>query len=401
MARLLTVSEARARVLAGASRAGAPAREDVRVQDALGRALAADVAAAHDVPSAANSAMDGFAVRAGGPGRRLRIAGESRAGAPGTGTVGPGDAARISTGATIPPGAEAVVRVEDAEEADGFVLVRAEAPPGANIRGAGGDLRAGTRVLAAGTVVGMAELAAAAAAGAGTLAVARRPRVAVLGTGDELRPPGEPLAPGQIHNTNGVALAALVAGAGGEVVHAGTAPDDREATRAALERALAACDVLLVSGGVSVGPHDHVRPALAELGVEEDFWRVALQPGKPTWFGTRGAQLVLGLPGNPVSTLVTAWLFARPALLALQGAAPLPPPATARLATTVRRAPDRVQAIRVRLGTDAEGTLHATPTGAQNSHLISSLQTADALAFVEPGGEPAPAGLPLPIERLR
>jgi molybdopterin molybdotransferase len=403
MAPALTIAEARARVLGAvsASRAGTREQERVAVEEASGRVLAEDLVARADVPSAANSAMDGFAVRAGAAGRRLRISGESRAGAPSTGTVGEGDAARISTGATIPPGADAVVRVEDTEESGDSVLVNTGVPAGANIRAAGGDLRAGALVLAAGTVLGMAEIAAAVAAGAGALAVAVRPRVAVLGTGDELRPPGEPLGPGQIHNTNGVALRMLAEAAGAVVVHRGTVPDDRDATRDALAAALGAADVLLVSGGVSVGPHDHVRPALADLGVEEDFWRVALQPGRPTWFGTRGPQLVFGLPGNPVSALVTAWLFARPALRGLQGAEPIPPAQTARLGAECRRQPDRAQALRVSLSADAEGVLVATPTGAQNSHLISSLQSADALGFIEPGSEPAPAGLPVAVELLR
>src|SRR4051794_41181360 len=291
--------------------------------------------------------MDGWAVTAGPAGRSLAIAGESRAGHPAAAAVEPGTAVRISTGAALPAGAEAVVRVEDAQEEHGRVRLGAEAAPGAHVRAPGEDLVPGAGVLAAGTRVGAAELAAAVAAGAATLAVAPPPEVAVLCTGDELREPGAPLGPGEIHNSNLPALAALAARAGGTVRSTGIVPDDRAATERTLEDALAASSVVVVSGGVSVGPHDHVKPALAALGVEERFWRVALQPGKPTWFGVRGDRLVFGLPGNPVSALVTFALFARPALLALQGAAE-PPEGAARLAAPVRRNAGREQAGRVR-----------------------------------------------------
>jgi molybdopterin molybdotransferase len=209
--------------------------------------------------------------------------------------------------------------------------------------------------------------------------------VAVLATGDELVEAGAPLAPGQIHNTNGVALAALAVRAGAEVVLRATVADDRAATEVALAGALDAADVLLVSGGVSVGPHDHVKPALTGLGVEERFWRVQLKPGKPTWFGVRGDKLVLGLPGNPVSALVTFVLFGAPALRALQGAPPLPARRHARFAEPVQRLPDREQAVRVRLEEGPGGTV-ATPTGAQGSHRLSSMLGAGALAMV-PAGE--------------
>ena len=312
------------------------------------------------------------------------MAGESRAGAPAAGAVGEGEAFRISTGAAVPAGAGAVVRVEDTEERDGTVTLHAEAPPGENIREAGEDLRAGGAVLAAGTVVGPAELGVLVVAGRGEVQVAARPRIALVTTGDELVAPGEPLAPGQIHNSNLVALAALAGRVG--AAPARHVPDrrDAEATEAALAAALEDAEVVAVSGGVSVGAHDHVKAALGRLGVEEVFWRVALQPGKPTWFGTRGEKLVFGLPGNPVSAMVTFALFVRPALLALQGAAP-EEPGTARLAVPVRRNRQREQAVRVRLEHRDDGTW-ATPTGPQGSHLMTSMLGADALALV-PAGE--------------
>ena len=269
--------------------------------------------------------------------------------------------------------------------------------PRANLRGPGEDVRAGDVVLRTGTPLGPAELGVAVAAGLGEIPCARRPRVAVLATGDELVAAGAPLAPGQIHNTNGIALSALAARAGADVVLQATVPDDREATDIAVAGAIEAADVMLVSGGVSVGPHDHVKPALAGLGVQERFWRVELKPGKPTWFGTRDDRLVLGLPGNPVSSYVTFVLFAAPALRALQGAEPLPARRRARLAERVPRLPDREQAVRVRVDERDDGPV-ATPTGAQGSHRLSSMLGAGALAMVPAGeGEATEAELePLP-----
>lgn len=395
---VLSIDEARASILAATRPLGA---EDVRLGAAAGRVLAEDVAAAHDVPRFANSAMDGFAVRSGPAGRELRIVGESRAGAPFAGLVGDGEAARISTGAALPEGADAVVPVEQTREAGGDgpsagrVVVEAAASPGDHVRGAGEDLRASETVLRAGTRIGPAELGVGAGAGRGTLRVALRPRVAIVSTGDELMAPGEPLGPGQIHDSNALALAALAQQDGAEVVASLRAPDDRAGTVAALAEALEAADLVLVSGGVSVGPHDHVKPALEELGVAEHFWRVALRPGKPTWFGTRDATLVIGLPGNPVSALVTFVLFARPALAALQGA---PPPRRSRvpLAHAVDRRAERDEAVRVRL--DDEGRAHAT--GAQGSHVLSSMLGADGLAIVPRGEGQLDAGTLVELERL-
>jgi molybdopterin molybdotransferase len=374
--------------------------EPVPIGEALGRVLAEDVVATADVPPFVNSAMDGFAVRADASSGPLRVVGEARAGAPAA--VGPadGEAIRISTGAALPDGADAVVRVEDTAEADGTVRLAAPVRPGQNVRAAGEDVRAGTVALSAGTTLGAAELAVAVVAGAATLPCARRPRVAILCTGDELREPGAALGPGEIHNSNAVALAALANGAGGEVVRARTVRDEPASTREAFAAALRDADVVVASGGVSVGPHDHVKPALLALGVEQRFWRVDLQPGKPTWFGTRAAQLVFGLPGNPVSAFVTFLLFARPALRALQGdGAPLPARAEAALTQEIpRRA--REQALRVRLHV-RDGALHATPTGPQGSHVTASLLGADALAFVAAGTGTIASGERVAIERIR
>jgi molybdopterin molybdotransferase len=395
---VLSVADARERVLAAVRPLGPP--ELVAVEGALDRVLATGIRAAGDVPPFPSSAMDGWAVKAGPAGRRLRIVGESRAGHPAGARVGEGEAIRISTGAALPPGAEGVLRVEDSQEADGQVELTAPTQPGQNVRAAGEDQRAGTPVLAVGTRLGPPELAAAVTAGASSMPCAPRPTVAVLCTGDELRPPGSALGPGEIHNSNAPALAALSLRAGAEVLPPVVVPDDRGATEAMLAGALGHADLVVVSGGVSVGPHDHVKPALAALGVDENFWRVSLQPGKPTWFGTRGETLVLGLPGNPVSAMVTFVLFARPALAALQGAARHDGPGRARLAAPVRRNPEREMAVRVRLQSAPDGTVAATSTGPQGSHLVSSLLGADALAMVPAGEGEAPAGTVVETVRL-
>ena len=389
---LLAIDDARARVLAAVAPLEA---QDVALTEALGRVLAEDVTAAHDVPRFANSAMDGFAVRSGPAGRRLAVVGESRAGAPAGLAVGDGEAVRISTGAALPAGADAVLQVELVTEQDGAVTLHEETPPGRNVRHPGEDLQAGTAVLRAGERLGAAAVGVAAAAGRASVRCARVPQVAVLATGDELVEAGAPLAAGQLHDSNGLTLAALVARAGCPVVHRARVPDDAEGTRAGIERALDVADVLVISGGVSVGPHDHVKGALAALGVDEVFWRVALRPGKPTWFGTCGRTLVFGLPGNPVSAMVTFLLFARPALAALQGAAGDPPRERAVLAEAFPRSPERDECARVRVR-DGRAQL----TGPQGSHQLTSMLAADALAIVPRGEGDLPAGSEVELERI-
>ncbi|MDX6544841.1 MAG: molybdopterin molybdotransferase [Gaiellales bacterium] len=354
-----------------------------------GRVLAADVAAVVDQPPFATSSMDGYAVRAAELGGApvpiaFRVAAGDR-----PGVLPAGSAAGIATGAPLPEGADAVVPIEDAEERDGLVATRPR--KGAWIRPAAGDVAAGEAVAHAGAVLTPALLAAIAAAGAGTVEVCDRPRITVLATGSELVAPGNPLEPGQIYESNATAIAAQAVRAGAEVVGAGTVADDRPATEAAFAAALAAADVVVSSGGVSVGPHDHVKPALDALGVREVFWRVAHKPGKPLWFGVADdGTLVFGLPGNPVSSLVCFELFVRAALESMLGAEPRQRP-RARLAAPVRRLPGRDHAIRCRLSTGASGMeLHAQD--AQDSHLIVHAAAADAIALIAAGQGETAAG---------
>jgi molybdopterin molybdotransferase len=406
---LIPVADARASVLELVSPLDP---EPVAIDDALGRVLAEDVRAASDVPPFPCSAMDGYAILAGDSGRRLQIVGESRAGTPADHRVGEGEAIRVSTGAAIPAGATSVIPQEQVNRLDDAIETHAPSPPGQHIRGAGEDMRAGELQLTAGSRLTAVELGAAVSAGVGTLSVSRRPRVTVLCTGDELRAPGEPLGPGEIHNSNAPMLVGLATGAGALAAPARRLPDDRAATEDGIEQALRTSDVVIISGGVSVGPHDHVKPALAQLGVDEVFWSIALQPGKPTWFGLRRSSgrgavspLVFGLPGNPVSAVVTFSLFVAPALAALQGGpAPRPPHGEAALAVDVKRNPLRDQAIRVRLELGGQDTdrpaLTAFPNGAQGSHILTSLVGADALAMIPMGEGLLAAGSTVALEAL-
>jgi molybdopterin molybdotransferase len=384
---LPTIEEALALVLSHVRRLEL---ETVRVDDALGRVAGRDAVAEVDLPPFDSSAMDGFAVRAAETPGELRLGGRSAAGRPADAVLTSGVAFAISTGAVVPEGADAVVPVEVTTTRDALVAVAA-VRPGENVRPRGGDIRAGEVVVSAGSRLGPPQVGALAAAGIATLACARAPRVAVLATGTELRRPGEPLGPGEIYESNSTLLAAQLRSAGAQPWLLDPVADDAEATRAALATGLEA-DVLITSGGVSVGRHDLVRPALAELGVEEVFWRVAVKPGKPVVFGRRGSTLVFGLPGNPVSSLVGFELFVRPALNALQGArSPGPSYEPGVLARSLRRGPDRDELVRARTLPDSDRTA-LEPLGGQASHMIARAAAADALVLVPRGEGELPAG---------
>jgi molybdopterin molybdotransferase len=385
---LLSIDEALARVLA---RVRPLAAEPVSVADAAGRVLAEDVAALIDLPPFPSSAMDGFAIRAEDVPGELPVVFRIAAGVPAERALEGGEAMQISTGGTVPAGANAVVPIENVVETDNSVQVPDPVDAGAHIRPIGGDVRAGEALLAAGTALGAAQIGALAAAGVAEVSCSRRPRVVVLSTGTELRAPGEALGPGQIYESNGPMLAAAFEAAGALVDRIGPVADDEEEHRRALEWGLEA-DVLVTSGGVSVGPHDLVRRILGELGVEEDFWGVAVKPGKPLAFATRGATLVFGLPGNPVSALVGVELFVRPALRALQGeSSPGPNYATARLAASVRRNAARDELVRARTARDGDETV-LEPVSGQESHMIARAAGADALVLMLAGEGDVAAG---------
>jgi molybdopterin molybdotransferase len=382
--------------------------EPVHLGDCLGRVTASEVRSEIAIQPFDNSAMDGYALRsvdAQGGGERLRLVGESRAGHPATVAVGEREAIWISTGAMVPEGADAVLPVEDSREEDGQLLPGRAVRPEENVRRAGEDAEAGQVLLGPGQRLRAAEVAVLAAAGVAQVECAQRPRVAILGSGDELVPPGAPLGPGQIHDSNTYAVSALVREAGSEPTHVVHLRDDAEATREAIAVALDH-EVLIVAGGVSVGRHDHVKAALAELGVEERFWRVAMRPGGPTWFGVLPREggrptLVFGLPGNPVSAMVTFHLFALPALRAMTGFDPIPARTFATLAATYRKKPGKSHYLRCRLElTDSGWRAHLTRK-AQGSHVLTSMLAADALAVIPAECEEIAAGEQIEVELLR
>ncbi len=422
---LLPLEAALERILAGAV---ALPPEEVPVADAAGRVLAGPVVARTSLPPWDNSAMDGFAVRSGDVAGAsaehpvmLRVLGEVAAGHAPTRDVEGGTALRITTGAMLPRGADAVVPVEDTDADPGTAalpaVVRVAVPPspGANVRHPGEDIRAGDTVLAAGRVLGPAGVALAAASGAGTVAVHRQPRVTVLATGDELTAPGAPLEPGRIHDSNTPALLAQARAAGALAIAGGIVPDDPAALAERLADSIAASDVVVLSGGVSVGAHDHVKDALEALG-RIDFWRVAIQPGKPLAFGRttagRGGAVddpdrpvaLFGLPGNPVSAFVTFELFVRPLLrlLAGRGAGRGRRVHRAILAEAVTKSFERRAFVRVRLDADPGGTggLVARPAGGQGSHVLSALAAADGLAVIPEGMSGLPAGSEVEVWEL-
>ncbi len=387
MAELLPLEEAIAEVLA---RAMPLPSETVPLVGARGRVLAEPARAAVDLPPFASSAMDGFAVRSADAPGTLVVVERIAAGRPAGRALAAGEAMGIATGGVVPDGADAVVPIEDVVDHDNSVEIPSAVVSAANVRPRGGDSGQGEEVVAAGTRLGAAQVGALAAAGVPEVRVARRPRAAVIATGTELREPGEQLEPGQIYEANGVMLSAALDAAGVVVDRIPAVADDEGEHRAVLERALAA-DVVVSSGGVSVGPHDLVRRVAKELGVEEVFWRVAVKPGKPVSFGTRGATLVFGLPGNPVSTLVGFELFVRPALRALEGERePGPRWEAGTLARSVLRNVVRDELLRARRTGDG-----LEPLGGQESHMIVRAAAADALVHVPRGDGELAAGEPV------
>lgn len=336
--------------------------------------------------------MDGFAVRADETPGELPIAFRIAAGSPAPEPLFAGAAAGIATGAAVPDGADAVVPVERLVDRGDRVEILEPAQPGQHIRPRGGDVRVGEVAAEAGSRLGATQIGALAAAGVAEVRCSVRPRVAVLATGSELRAAGEPLDYGQIYESNRAMIAAVLRTVGAEVELLPVIADDEDAHRAALQRGLEA-DVLVTSGGVSVGPHDLVRRVAADLGVEEVFWGVAVKPGKPLAFGVRGATLVFGLPGNPVSSLVGSLVFVRPALLARQGVEKVDLGYEhGRAATTMRRNPQRDEFVRARCRTGEDGVFLEPVTG-QESHMIVRAATADALVHVPRGDGELAAGV--------
>jgi molybdopterin molybdotransferase len=376
--------------------------EVVPVLDAVGRVLSDDVAAPGDLPAWNNSAMDGYAVRAedATPGARLRVSAYIPAGAAGAEPLAPGTAAKILTGAPLPAGADAIVPFEEAEERDGAVAATARVRPGAHVRRKGEDIRAGEIVLRAGTVVGPGEVAWLASSSRLCVRVHRRPRVAILSTGDELVPPGEALGPGKIHDCNGLAVAAAVRQLGGEPAVLGIARDHRESLHALLEEGLRA-DVLVTSAGVSMGDRDLVREVLDALGVKQVFWKIDIKPGRPTAFAVREGTCVFSLPGNPVSTLITFEELVRPALLRMMGHRQvLRPTVRATFQEEIARKPGRVSFLRVRL--ERRGAeLFAWSAGNQDTGIVRTMLRADGIAIVPAESGDLGPGTAVDVQVLR
>ena len=373
--------------------------------DALGLVLAEDVVAGEDVPPFPNSAVDGYAVLSADladPPVELRVVGETAAGAPPFDrTVRRGEAVRVMTGAPLPPGVDAVAMVEDSEEVDGGLVRLARAlPVGAAVRDVGEDVRAGDLVFSAGAVVRLAVLGVLASINARQIRVVPAARVAVLSTGDELVTDGSPLGPGQIRESNAKMLAPLLAEAGCVVDNLGVVPDDEAALESVLRDAAATCDAVVTSGGVSMGDYDVVKAVLAKIA-DMHWMQIAIKPAKPFAFGILDGTPLFGLPGNPVSSLVSFELLARPALRRMMGHGHVARPSLVGITDVdLRRQPDgKVHFMRVNGGFAGDGRYHVSPVGAQGSHQLAATALADALAVV-PDGEGIPAGAEVAVLML-
>jgi molybdopterin molybdotransferase len=394
---MLSVEQARAQILAALAPLGT---ETVGLEAALGRILAEELTARVTQPPADLSAMDGYAVRAADVAQVpavLTVIGEAPAGGSYPGTIGPGQAVRIFTGGPVPAGADAVVIQEDTERAGEQVTVKAPAKLRENVRDAGLDFRAGAVVLAKGRRLAARDISLAAAANRPWLAVGRRPRIAILATGDELVNPGDPIGPNQIVSSNGVGLSAFVRAHGGEPINLGIAPDDAEALKIMAQGA-AGADMLVTIGGASVGDHDLIQKVLGEVGLKVEFWKIAMKPGKPLMFGSFNGTPMLGLPGNPVSALVCALLYLGPAITKLQsGGDSAPRQIRARLGAAVKANNFREDFLRATLTVDAEGETVATAFPVQDSSMLGLLSRADGLIRRPPDAPAAKAGDWVPV----
>ncbi len=378
--------------------------ERVSLDLAYGRVLAEDVHSPLHIPPWDNSAMDGFAVRAAdlaSPPVKLRVLETIGAGQVPSLAVGPGTCSRIMTGAPMPEGADAVVMVERTDGgADGLVEIRAGAEVHDNVRDRGNDVALGERILARGTTLGPAEVGMLSALGLPSVRVGQRPVLAVLSTGDEVVEAGWPLGPGQIHSSNTHCLLGLAREAGAEAWHCGIAPDDPEGLKHALARCLRA-DLVLTTGGVSMGDFDYVKDAFTDDGATLDFWKVAIKPGKPLAFGSIGGRPGFGLPGNPVSCMVNFLQFVRPVVRQMLGdPRPFLPVLTAELTAPIRKRPGRALLARVSLRRDGERLL-ATPTATQSSGALSSMVLGDALTLIPVEAAHQQPGDPVRVQVLR
>ncbi len=380
-----SLEEARSRLLADLPRLP---QESVLLAAAVGQFIPAELTAAIDLPPFNNSAMDGYAVRAedtrdASPEKpvRLRRMGAAAAGTVFTGRAEVGDCVRVFTGSPLPAGTDSVIMQEDVDATDSDILVREAARPWEFVRFRGEDVAAGSTVLSCGTRISPAAIGLLAALGRSHVTVRRKPRVAIIATGSELQPAGTPLELGRIYESNSLMLEALLRTAGAQITHRLWVPDDPRMTAEALAETLSSADLVVTAGGVSVGEHDLVRSAFIGLGGSVEFWRIAMKPGKPFFYGRLGEQFLLGVPGNPVSAFVTAVLLVLPALLSLQGAAdPLPPDTAGFLAEEISNPDTRRHFVRVIL--DRAGQVHRA--GVQASHALSPLATATGLVDVPP-----------------
>ncbi|WHO71403.1 gephyrin-like molybdotransferase Glp [Rhizobium sp. BT03] len=400
---LLPVTEALSRLL---SRARPVAiSETLPLAEAVGRILAVDLKAGITQPPFNASAMDGYALRrddAPEPGAVLKVIGTSSAGHAFEGNVGKGETVRIFTGAPVPSGADSVLLQEDAEKIEGGIRTNFPVRQGQHVRPRGQDFTEGEAVLSAGTVLDFSRLTVAAGMNRPDVEILKRPLIAILATGDELLPPGSTPGPSQIIASNTFGIAALARKAGADVLDLGIVPDDKARITAAIDMARdAQADVIVTLGGASVGDHDLVQATLIEAGMQLDFWRIAMRPGKPLMVGSFGETHVLGLPGNPVSSLVCSLLFLEPLIRKLASLPPVQREAMVEAAVTLRANDHRQDYIRAKLSKSAAGNWLTEPFGKQDSSMMKVFAQADCLIIRPPHAPELPAGAPCPVMLLR